>query len=65
MKVEPENTLTLNLFINVAVQNERDSISKKPKGEDKKYGLNTQALLTADILSRPATSPPGMGTDDH
>ncbi|KAK3745061.1 hypothetical protein QZH41_014557 [Actinostola sp. cb2023] len=41
-----------------AVQNERDSISKKPKEEDKKYGLTTQTLLTADILSRPATSPP-------
>ncbi|XP_031559613.1 hepatocyte nuclear factor 4-gamma-like isoform X2 [Actinia tenebrosa] len=41
-----------------AVQNERDSISKKPKEEEKKYGITTQTLLSAEILSRPATSPP-------
>ncbi|EDO46487.1 predicted protein, partial [Nematostella vectensis] len=44
-----------------AVQNERDSISKKPK-EEKKYGLTTQSLLSAEILSRPASSPPGTKT---
>ena len=42
-----------------AVQNERDSISKKPKEEDKKYGITTQTILSAEVLSRPATSPPG------
>lgn len=43
-----------------AVQNERDTISKRPRGEevDSKFGLTTDVLLSAEILSRPATSPP-------
>lgn len=42
-----------------AVQNERDRISRKPLEEqDKKFGLTTQLLLSAEILSRPAQSPP-------
>ena len=47
-------------FFLLAVQNERDRISRKPVEEqDKKYGLTTQLLLSAEILSRPAQSPPG------
>ncbi|XP_020624572.1 hepatocyte nuclear factor 4-gamma-like isoform X3 [Orbicella faveolata] len=44
-----------------AVQNERDTISKRPRGEDpeNRHGLTTGVLLSAEILSRPATSPPG------
>lgn len=44
-----------------AVQNERDTISKRPRGEDpeNRHGLTTNVLLSAEILSRPATSPPG------
>ena len=43
------------------MQNERDRISRKPVEEqDKKFGLTTQLLLSAEILSRPAQSPPGM-----
>ena len=44
-----------------AVQNERDTISKRPRGEEteNKHGLTTSVLLSAEILSRPATSPPG------
>ncbi|XP_073234098.1 hepatocyte nuclear factor 4-gamma-like isoform X3 [Porites lutea] len=43
-----------------AVQNERDTISKRPRGEEteNKHGLTTSVLLSAEILSRPATSPP-------
>ncbi|XP_015751728.1 PREDICTED: hepatocyte nuclear factor 4-gamma-like isoform X2 [Acropora digitifera] len=43
-----------------AVQNERDTISKRPRGEDtdSRHGLTTSVLLSAEILSRPATSPP-------
>ncbi|KAL9975661.1 hypothetical protein ACROYT_G012844 [Oculina patagonica] len=43
-----------------AVQNERDTISKRPRGEDpeNRHGLTTSVLLSAEILSRPATSPP-------
>ena len=51
---------TLSLLF-AAVQNERDTISKRPRGEDpeNRHGLTTNVLLSAEILSRPATSPPG------
>ena len=49
------------LLISTAVQNERDTISKRPRGEDtdSRHGLTTSVLLSAEILSRPASSPPG------
>lgn len=40
-----------------AVQNERDKITKKTS-EDAEKTLSTQVLLSAEILSRPAQSPP-------
>ena len=51
----------LCMVLLAAVQNERDTISKRPRGEEteNKHGLTTSVLLSAEILSRPATSPPG------
>lgn len=53
--------VTSSLLLFIAVQNERDTISKRPRGEDtdNRHGLTTNVLLSAEILSRPATSPPG------
>lgn len=53
--------MIINFVSSTAVQNERDRISRKPVEEqDKKFGLTTQLLLSAEILSRPAQSPPGI-----
>ena len=51
----------LCMVLLAAVQSERDTISKRPRGKEteNKYGLTTSVLLSAEILSRPATSPPG------
>ena len=43
----------------IAVQNERDKITRKP-ADDVDRVLSPQALVSAEILSRPAQSPSGM-----
>ncbi len=43
----------------LAVQNERDKITRR-SGEDPGKTLSPQILLSAEILSRPAQSPPGI-----
>ena len=49
---------SIKYFVFIAVQNERDKITRKPT-EDAERFLSPQTLVSAELLSRPAQSPSG------